>query len=330
MRNVPGFAIAVVSLAVGPASAVVVDHSDVDMVATLPQNTMTAIGQQKWLFTHASVGGNMVQGMETLHGQQPARYCLDTTYVGYDSAHQEANDPPTPTQAGQVYECQRGNPGWQAKFTIFANSITSAGWHDGAVGVVMDKLCYIDQNANATAYVDSMSTLEAAYPHTVFVYTTMPLMTGSGSENILRNNYNTAVRTFCTTNHKLLFDIADIEAYDPSGVAQTFTSGGKIYQRLYDGYTSDGGHLSNAGQLRVAAGWYAVAAFIAVRGAPGDLNQDGCVDLADFDRFTTCFSGPGINHDGDLDGDRDVDQADFGVFQRCVSGNRPANPACKN
>ena len=83
-------------------------------------------------------------------------------------------------------------------------------------------------------------------------------------------------------------------------------------------------------------GWYAVAAIIASRNGPGDLNGDGVVGAADWDLFEGCASGPGVDHDGsdtcgraDFDDDNDVDQADFGVFERCLSGpGQPANPAC--
>ncbi len=47
------------------AAAQIVDHRHVDGVTALPQAVMDAVGQQRWLFTHASVGGNMVAGLTT-------------------------------------------------------------------------------------------------------------------------------------------------------------------------------------------------------------------------------------------------------------------------
>jgi hypothetical protein len=72
--------------------------------------------------------------------------------------------------------------------------------------------------------------------------------------------------------------------------------------------------------------------------AAADLDQDCDVDIADFDLFAACASGPGVDHNGsatcqnaDLDDDNDVDQTDFGIFQRCISGeNVMADPACAN
>ena len=325
--------IALAMLAV-PATAVVVDHDDIDAVASLPQSTMDTIGQQKWFFSHASVGGNMTQGMTNLRTANPTRYRLVVTSAGYNSSLQRANNPPSPTVNGRIYDCDRGNPGWQAKLTIFDNSVRIAGWHESAVNVAMDKFCYIDPTASATSYISTMTALEAAFPTTVFVYITMPLTSDEGSDNVLRNQYNAAVRNFCIGNNKLLYDLADMEAHDPAGNQYTFTSGGKTYQKLYSGYTSDGGHLNTAGQQRIAMGWYAVAAVIAVPFAPGDLNGDGRVDKDDLDLFEDCASGPGIHHGGsltcersDFDHDGDVDHTDFGVFQRCLTRTGVPDPA---
>ena len=79
----------------------------------------------------------------------------------------------------------------------------------------------------------------------------------------LRGPVNQAVRVHCASTGAVLYDLADMEAYDPSGVAQTFLSAGQTYQKLYDGYTDDGGDLNVTGRQRVATGWYAVAAVLA-------------------------------------------------------------------
>jgi hypothetical protein len=238
-------------LAAMEASAITINHNNIAGVALLPQSTMDAIGQQKWYFAHASVGVNMIDGMNDLHAADPTRYQLQITSAG-------AIPPSTPSP-GTVYEDDRGNPGSDAKFSLFQSAL-DAGWRSPSVDFAMDKLCFIDPDASFAAYRDSMSALNAAYPETTLVYTTMPLTTDEDGNNVLRNEYNDAVRNYCLANNKLLFDIADIEAFDPSGIASTFTSGGSLYQKLYDGYSSDGGHLTVEGRQQVARGWYAAAA----------------------------------------------------------------------
>jgi hypothetical protein len=245
------------------ATAQVVDHRHVDGVTALPQSVMDTIGQQRWLFAHASVGGNMIQGMDALNAANSTRYQLVTSWVNYLGAEMRVEPPPATPVPGTVYETNRGNPGWADKLTIFDNSVRISGWRAPTVDAVMDKMCYIDQDAVAADYISSMAALQSSYPSTAFVYTTMPLTTGEDSTNVLRNQYNAAVRSHCASGGWLLFDIADMEAYDPTGVQHTFPYGGLTYQKLYAGYTSDGGHLGSAGQARIAQGWYAMAAVLA-------------------------------------------------------------------
>jgi len=58
---------------------------------------------------------------------------------------------------------------------------------------------------------------------------------------------------------------------------------------------------------------------------PGDFDEDGDVDQADFGRFQRCVSGtgqvagPGCSM-GDFDGDSDIDQVDFTQFYGCLRG----------
>jgi len=151
-----------------------------------------------------------------------------------------------------------------------------AGWRLAAVDVVMNKMCFIDQAASAATYLASMDALAASYPATVFVYTTMPLTVDEDADNVLRNLYNRAVRLHCAASGALLYDLADMEAHDPAGGEHTFLSGGQTYQKLYAGYTSDGGHLdTDLGHRRLAQGWYAAAATLAPCRAFADGFESG-------------------------------------------------------
>lgn len=59
---------------------------------------------------------------------------------------------------------------------------------------------------------------------------------------------------------------------------------------------------------------------------PGDHDDDGDVDFADFQAFQVCFSGTGVTFDepacalADLDADGDVDLGDFKRFQLAITG----------
>ena len=55
----------------------------------------------------------------------------------------------------------------------------------------------------------------------------------------------------------------------------------------------------------------------------GDLDEDGTIDINDFQYFPACLSGPGVLMGtdcecADLDGDLDIDLADFGVYQNLL------------
>jgi acetyl esterase/lipase len=67
---------------------------------------------------------------------------------------------------------------------------------------------------------------------------------------------------------------------------------------------------------------------------PGDLDDDGDVDLVDYARLCACWSGPAqlpaesSCSGADLDGDKNVDLADVAVFEACFGGaGQPA--ACE-
>lgn len=235
-------------------------------VAAYPQSLMDRIGLLKWYFAHASVGQNLMQGLASLHATNADFYPVHSIAAG--------NDPPSLTEPGVIYEHDRGNPGWWQKFDLF-QSCVSNGWRYPLVDVALTKLCFIDQSAIVDWCIDYVSELEAAFPETLFVYVTMPLTTSEHSDNYDRNLYNDALRDWCRTNSRVLFDLADIEAHDFNGHPVTFIYNGRVCQRLYEGYASDEGHLNAAGSELAARGFYAVAAALMSADRDGDGMSDG-------------------------------------------------------
>lgn len=233
---------------------------------SLGQAVYDAIGQQTWMFTHASVGRNMLGGMDSLNSNDASKYQLQTPTGSL------SGPPSGGVTAGSVYDINRGNPGWNEKFGDFEKAV-KAGWGDSA-DFVMDKLCYIDEDAVATTYLEMMERLDDQYSAT-FVYTTIPLTTRSDSDNIKRNAYNDAVRAYAAAHNKLLFDIADLEAHDSEGNEYTYEEDGNVYQKLWTGWAADSGHLNNDGKEWIAEAWYAVAATKATP-IPGTALLLGC------------------------------------------------------
>jgi hypothetical protein len=239
------------------AASFVVGYDQAQGVDSYSQAKMTAIAGYSWYFAHASVGGNLMDGVASLNATDPIFYPL--TSLADDGV------PPGSTVDGVIYEYDRGNPGWEPKVLDFTTYVNN-GWRATKVDFAMNKLCFIDNPWSVSeahdifvGYRDAMVNLETAYPTTQFVYATMPLTTDEDELNYYRNLYNQELRTWVTANNRILFDIADIEAHAPGGAEQTFLYSGTTCQKLWSGYTTDGGHLdTTAGSELGARGFYAV------------------------------------------------------------------------
>lgn len=237
--------------------ALIINHNSLSAVSKLSATTMSNIVKTYAVyFAHASVGENILTGLQTLRSANSSRYGLRVVA--------EDDIPPAKTSKGRIYESNRGNPSWQEKVDLFAKAM-SRGWAS-KVNIAINKFCFIDPDVTLQYYAISnskgtaMSQLEAKYPKVRFVYTTIPLTTDSDADNIKRNKFNIALRAWAKANKKILLDIADIEAFGADGKQATFNYKGTIYQRLNAAYSEDGGHLNAAGSKRQATAWYALAA----------------------------------------------------------------------
>ena len=212
----------------GSGSAPKADHTTLD-VSLIPVSALNNARALNMSLDHASVGGNIQSGMNALVTSNSARY----SYPNWDWR-------------------PRGNPGWKEKVDQFVTWVTA---NSGSYDVFQMKFCFVDNGASFTYYRDNMLALEAAYPAKKFIWWTMPICT-SGSENSARQTFNNLVRAYCAANNKPLFDIADIESHDASGSAVTESG----YEAMAPAWSSDGGHLTSDGRLRVAeAMWFMMA-----------------------------------------------------------------------
>jgi hypothetical protein len=268
MKYLLAFILALTFAAARPVfgDGIVVGFTSIRDVAAYPQSVMDDIAQFRWYFAHASVGDNMMSGVSALNSSSNTFYRFRN--VSDDSV------PPSVATNAVIYDYNRGNPGWQAKTDGFRTYVSN-GWRFPRVNLVLDKLCYIDQNADVDYYIASMTNLEAVFPETVFVYATIPLTTSADSDNDLRNTYNKTLRNWARTNNRVLFDIADIEAHDTDGVEYTYTYSGRTNQMMCSGNSSDGGHLNTPGCRQVALGFYAVCYALLRSDRDGDGMSDG-------------------------------------------------------
>ncbi len=212
----------------GPSSAqaIVAGHAQTNLAA-IPDVAISTAAGLRLLVRHASVGGNISSGLDTLHSQASK----------YDRSRWSFQN--------------RGNPGWKAKVDDF---VAQAALQASSFDVLTMKFCYIDPDASFTYYRDALLGLEATYPTKEFVWWTIPIET---SANAARQAFNDEVRAYALANGKLLFDIADVECHDSSGQKRTDANGREL---MVDAWTSDGGHLNDAGATRVASAlWWLMA-----------------------------------------------------------------------
>jgi hypothetical protein len=267
------------------AHSIAIGFSQCLATTNYSQSLMDQIGQCKFYFAHASVGACMMEGVGNLHLSNTNFYRLHGVAA--------TNSPPATTQPGAIYEDYRGNPlpygNYQAKLDLFRSAVSN-GWHFPTVNIALAKLCYIDiwyatspftVEALLEAYVNTVASLEADHPQTVFAYATMPLTTtnyryGSldfGAPEIYwRNIFNDNLRAWCSANDRVLLDIADIEAHDYDGNLNTFVYNNRVCEQLWWWHNAgscglhcadagDGAHPTNVNSEKLMArAFYALAA----------------------------------------------------------------------
>ena len=85
-------------------------------------------------------------------------------------------------------------------------------------------------------YLEPMNQLEQDFPEVTFVYMTGHVDINDDADNKAAND---SIRSYCKNNHKVLYDFADIERYDPDG---------NYYEYVHDNcdyYNSEGNLLGN-------------------------------------------------------------------------------------
>jgi hypothetical protein len=111
--------------------------------------------------------------------------------------------------------------------------------------------------------------LESHYLNKIIVWWTIPIET-SGNTN--RQVFNDNVRTYASANGKVLFDMADIESHNAAGEKLIDGSGRELQQ---GDWSSDGGHLNDAGSRRVASAWWWLMARVAGWNGTTEVEKQG-------------------------------------------------------
>jgi hypothetical protein len=195
--------------AVGAQETIVVDHTTTNLTAIPLQWILAAHSSLRVGYSHTSHGSQLVTGIEAIAGALGGTYEYEASGWGLEPG---------------VFL----NDYWANDYAEDLGSAGDLGWRDATItmlempdndrNVVMWSWCGGVSDASSQGiqtYLEAMDALERAYPDVVFVYMTGHL-DGSGADGNL-NQRNQQIRTYCRNHHKVLFDFADIESYDPDG-----------------------------------------------------------------------------------------------------------------
>lgn len=211
-------------------------------------------------FGHQSVGRNLLDGLQTLAGENPA-YKLNVVQT----------DTPEAVSGPVLAHFRIGaNDNPLSKIASFKEHLLKSGT---AVDVALFKFCYVDFGANTDGadlfqkYKQAIIELRKASPKLVIVHVTVPLTTldsgvkrivkkllgkstGEGA-NLSRTRYNDLLRKEFAGKEPI-FDLAAMESTAPDGSRCEGSMDGVRYEALCPGYTEDGGHLNKDAARRGA------------------------------------------------------------------------------
>jgi hypothetical protein len=195
--------------------AIIADHVAADRFSCIPSYWLDQ-GRKLFIhYAHTSHGGQINEGAEKLDSLFPdGRYgfsrrvsttTIDTSNTSNHLNMLDGNPPGSDYVTPEDY--------WA---TDAGKTRTTGVAASHKFGFSMFAWCG-QQSTNSTTqvqtYLDTLNIFEQAYPSMRFVYWTGHL--DGGSATLARNNK--MVRDYVIANHKVLYDFADIESYDPAG-----------------------------------------------------------------------------------------------------------------
>ena len=165
-------------------------------------------------YNHTSHGSQIISGMDALEGF-PA---FGGTYAWSDngSAGLDLDDRGIPCSVPDLSQGdsidEHGVTPWVTCTRDFLDAPANA-----HINVIMWSWCSIDGH-DAQRYVDNMEILVSEYPAIDFVFMTGHAQ-GQGEDLTPGSVHynNELIRRHCRSHERILFDFADIEAYDPDG-----------------------------------------------------------------------------------------------------------------
>jgi hypothetical protein len=218
---------------------------------------LTSVRQARILFSHHSVGENILAGMARLDAE-----------AGGALLRIRRLDVDAPPDGPVLLHASGGrNNDPRSKIDFFAGLLR--GPHPPRLDLAFMKLCYVDFNPSTDVrelfsyYRKTLEALKREHPEVRFAHATVPLflrptdfkssvrrwaglVVWEDAANVKRNEFNRLLLEAFPADP--VFDLARIESEGPDGHASTFQFGGRTYPSLHPGLTQDGGHLNALGQ----------------------------------------------------------------------------------
>lgn len=229
---------------------------DLESVSDL---AIEALKSKKIFFGHASVGYNIVSGIEEIKA-------IDARFSAFNI--KEINNLDDLSIPG-FYHSKNGKNGFpNVKMDSFKTSLKN-GLGD-KLDVAFFKFCYVDFSRDSDVqgifnyYVQSIEEIKKEFPRLTVVHVTIPLYAHSWGvkgfiknlldgdlANVKRNQFNELLLNKYK-NIDPIYDLAVIESLHPDGQKSSFRYKGKEYLSLAKEYTDDGGHLNEKGRYVAA------------------------------------------------------------------------------
>jgi len=246
---------------------VLINHSNWNP-ALIAIEKLDKVRMMKIMFGHQSVGTNIVDGLTALSDSNSARYGLNIQFKPSNL---------TSPAFGHWKNGENQDP--HGKINAFDTKMRSQTSSNDVWAEILDiayfKFCYVDLNLSSINtdslyddYIRTMTQLIGDYPECKFVHVTIPLSaliySSDKERNKRRHEFNEKIRSFAYATQGFLFDLADIESHDESGIQQSFEFEGSVYPMMWydssdpynNGWSYDGGHLNNKGKEHIAlANW---------------------------------------------------------------------------
>ncbi len=252
----------------------IVDHSVVIKFDQITVTNLPKASAVRLMFRHASVGGTIDNGLTCLQGTRSSpSQC--TQYPAYKYDRRNWSFQP------------RGNSGWYGKVDDFVTEVQK---QIDSFDIFSFKYCYLEgldgllepcgspfseaRVKQAWEYLrDKMEMLESRYPKKIFIWWTIPL-TQVGQ--YCTDTLNALIRVYARDKKKILFDIADIEAYDSNGKQCVNNQGWEIACKEYCGEQNPGAqacHPNWTGAILLAKAFWWMMSEIAAGNVVSNVND---------------------------------------------------------